>query len=89
MLHILQNKLSAKLDPLALKCMPNLHNILNGGKIIITKTQFELESNSNKNKHWMKEVWHLIVYSSKMTEFNIRSHEDLNHYFLSLAIAKH
>ena len=52
--HILHYKYSPKLDRLVLKCMPNLHNILDWAK-----SRFELESNLTifvKNKLWMNET---------------------------------
>ena len=60
MSHILHYKYNPKLDPLALKYMPNLHNILDWAKKFTTKTRFELEFNTTnfvKDKLWIKEIW--------------------------------
>ena len=58
--HILHYKYNPKLDSLALKCMPNLLNILDRVENFTIKTRFELESNPTtfvKNKLQMKEMW--------------------------------
>ena len=72
MLYILQCKHSPKLDPLVLKCMPNLHNILDWAEIFTTKTRFELNFNPIifiKNRLWMKEIWHAKIAIIQNVEF--------------------
>ena len=62
--HNLYYKNSPKSDPLALKCIPNLHNIMDCAKIFTIETRFELEFNSIifvKIKLWIKEIWHIEV----------------------------
>ena len=62
--HILHNKYSPKLDLLALKCMPILHDIFDWAEIFTTEIRFESKSNSTtfvENELWMKEIRHVRV----------------------------
>ena len=65
-------QIQSKLDPLTLKCMSNLHNILDQAQNFTTKTRFELESNPTifiKKRLWMKEIWHTEVAVIQNVEF--------------------
>ena len=83
MTHILHCKYGLKLNPLALKCMPNLLNVLDWAEFLTTKTKFELESNPTifvKKKLWMKEKWLAEVVIIQNVEFLHAAPLEVNAY---------